>query len=372
MAFSPEVKSDVKTIGPEYTPIQEEISAQTASKVPFLCFGTVRKCLDSQHAGRLEVDCPAFPEGPQPCDYVSPVGGGDYGFFALPGIGATVLVGQAPFADPPTKYFWMGCLYTAGTDFQGDVKTQPYFKSKDHDPTGRQMTRSEVKDDGRMDSELHSGYGCPNAVTTYGTNDLPDSFILKHPAGHSISLTDKKSDVTINEIKLKTAENKRVIMSDAPAESEGECIWLIDENKNQIRITSIGEEGSSYPDDSVVTKAGKNIEQISQEGSIENRVMKGDGDIEIENQGTGDIVISAFNGKINLEAATNITLECGASLIELTPQGMTIKTPNINLLGTTGDVKANGISLVGHKHIDDIGGPIPDGLMPSITSPPVP
>lgn len=351
-------KSEVRALGKDYTPIQEEIYAQTANKVPFLAFGKVTQCLDLEHAGRLVVDSPAFAHGPMQCDYVSPIGGGGYGFFALPGIGATVLVGSVPFSDPPTKYFWMGCLYAAGTEESDTLRTQPYIFG-DLDPNGRQLSRTEVKDDdsGPISDGVRSTYGIPNSQSTYGTNDLPDSYVFKHPCGHVISMGDKRSDVLVNEIKLKTAENKRIILSDAPPAAGGECIHLVDENNNSIRITSQG-DGKSIGDNSIITEAKQDIDLISKEGSIGHTVSdKSKGNIDLANAGTGDITLDAMQGKVFIDAQTSITLSVGASTIEITESGINISAPNISINGNSGDVVVFGTSLVGHYHIGNKGIP---------------
>tara|TARA_R110000824_G_scaffold9681_4_gene42985 strand:+ start:369 stop:1448 length:1080 start_codon:yes stop_codon:yes gene_type:complete len=351
-------KSEVKALGKDYTPIQEEVASQTANKIPFLAFGTVTQCLDLEHAGRLVVDSPAFAHGPMSCDYVSPVGGGGYGLFALPGIGATVLVGSVPFNDPPTKYFWMGCLYAAGQEQSDTVRTQPYYVG-DLDPNGRQLPRTEVKTDGLGPTTdlVQSTYGVPDAGSIYGTNDLPDSYIFKHPCGHVISMSDKRADVLINEIKLKTAENKRIILSDAPPAAGGECIQLVDENENSIRITSQG-DGKDIGDNSIIAESGQDIDLITKEGQLGLTVTdKSKKNIEISNAGTGDITLDALQGKIRIEADTSITLAVGGSTITITKTGIDISANIINVKGNAGDVLVATKSLVGHHHIGNKGVP---------------
>ena len=351
-------KSEVKAFGKEYTPIQEEIATQTADKTPFLAFGTVTQCLDIEHSGRLIVDSPAFAHGPMACDYVSPIGGGGYGFFALPGIGATVLVGSVPFNDPPTKYFWMGCLYAAGQEQSDTLRTQPYYVGQ-LDPNGKQLSRTEVKDDdsGPISDFVQTTYGVPNAANTYGTNDLPDSYVFKHPCGHVISMSDKRSDVLINEIKLKTAENKRLIMSDAPPAAGGECIQLVDENNNSIRITSQG-DGKTIGDNSIIAEAKQDIDLISKEGFIGHTVSsESKGNIELSNAGTGDITLDALQGKVRIDADTSITLAVGGSTITISKSGIDISANKITINGNSGDVVVATKSLVNHKHIGNKGAP---------------
>lgn len=340
-----------------FTPRQQEVSPLPPSNISFT-FGIVKKCMDTQKSGRLMVDI-GLPEDVE-CEYVSPIAGAGYGLFAVPGIGATVLVGKSPHADPPTKYFWMGCLYADVVE-QGDMKTQPYLVSDTLDPNKTQCIRTEVMEDGFDDGEPKSTYGVPNArrPEVYGTNNLPDSFILKHPAGHSISLTDKKSDVLINEIKLKTAEGKRFIMSDSPADV-GEFMSLIDENNNHITILS---ENSSNPN-SITVRAGMDIEVESTGGDIYQGISTGAGDFSIVNGGRGDIYVKSYEGNVEILAEKSILLKCGCSTLQITPSGIDIKANNINVrgsltnvtgdttnvTGSSGDANIGGISLVSHTH----------------------
>ena len=250
----PDRKTELKELGANYTPIQEKIAAQLATKTSFLAFGVVEETLDLERAGRIRVRCSAFPRGVEVCDYVSPVAGGDYGLFAVPGIGATVLVGQTSFHDPPTGYFWLGCLYSAASQSCDTLKTQPYHVDKE----GKQLSRSVVKDDGEeITDDLKMSYGVPDEKYVYGTNNLPDSFVLKHPGGHALFMTDKKSAQTeVKEIRLKSAENKRLILSDGPPSAGGKNIILSDENNNQIRITShANPQLKEVTDDSIIIQA---------------------------------------------------------------------------------------------------------------------
>jgi hypothetical protein len=334
----------------EITPVQSEVEATNIEEDSTLAFGTVTKTWDKSHAGRIDVESDAFPGETITCDYVSPVGGAGYGFFALPGIGATVLIGRVPWSNPPVRYFWMGCLYAAGQEQSPTLRSHPYKRGE---PS--QVSRNEVLDDGSTPDETPIvSHGIPNEKAVYQDNNLPDSFVLKHPAGHYLSLTDKNTgERSINEIKLKTAENKVIRLSDAPPSDGGECIHLIDENKNQIKITSLGDNP-----DSIVTEAGKNIETCSWEGSISQTVSPlSEGDIEIENMGYGDISVKAFDGHISLDAWKGITLTCGSSKIELTPTGININCTNINVIGGTGDVNVQGISHVGHLHLGNLAAP---------------
>ena len=340
------------------TPTQEEVSAETTvTGFRGLGFGLVTQCMDTQKSGRIKVQSDVFPEGPQTCDYVSPIAGAGYGLFAVPGIGSVVLVGKNPYNDDHPNNFWLGCLYAAGQREIPGAKSQPYVLGD-----AKQLIKSEVKDSGEPTGDGPTvSFGVPNEADVYKDNDLPDSFILKHPAGHSVTLENKNTpERQINEIKLKTAGNKRLIMSDAPADSGGEVIHLIDENDNQIKITSIGKEASQ--NDSIVTRAIGHIETTSEEGQQQHIVGKeSTSDYSITNAGKGNITITCNNGEMVLDAAKSITLRCGGSTITLTPTGIDINTNTLNIKGGTGDVDVAGVTLRKHRH------PIAGGSSAGIT-----
>ena len=283
-----------------------------------------------------------FGDKPVPCDYVSPIGGAGYGLVAVPGIGATVLVGNSPFSDPPCNAFWMGVLYAPGQEQMPSIRSQPY--------ENKIIERTEVADDGSVAPEKIVSHGIPNMNQVYQDNNLPESFVLKHPAGHAISLTHKvTSEREINEIKLKTAENKRIVMSDAPGNAAGDSILLIDENKNFIKISSDDDDNPN----SIVTEAKENIETTSFGGKIEHTISpKSTGDYSITNAGSGDVDISADQGHITLESAKSITLKCGGSSITLDPTSISIKAPVLTITGGTGDVSVRGTTLLTHVHVD--------------------
>jgi hypothetical protein len=347
----------------EETPVQEEVTQESAP-VPAtgLAFGMVTQCLDEERAGRIKVQSLKFGKEPQTCDYVSPIAGAGYGLFAVPGIGSVVLVGENPYSDTHAKYFWLGCLYAPGQREVPGLKSQPYIFGKGHEA---QMVKTEVDDDGKpLPNNPTVSFGVPNEGSVYQDNDLPDSFVLKHPAGHSISLTDKNSpERKTNEIKIKSAQNKRLILSDAPAEgSGGERITLSDENGNSICIATEAAKAEKPPltADSINTFAKGNINVDSVEGHIDHTISKkSQGDYIISNAGTGNIDIGADNGHVIIDAKAGITLTCGSCSIKMTPN-------SINITGPTGDVVIDSTSLNKHTH------PTMVGPVPGVTSPPVP
>ena len=74
MALEGGMKPEVGAVDSAFTPVQEEIASQTAEKQITMAFGTVERCDDSEHSGKIKVKCAAFPKGAEWCDYVSPIG----------------------------------------------------------------------------------------------------------------------------------------------------------------------------------------------------------------------------------------------------------------------------------------------------------
>jgi len=324
------------TLG-DQTPVQEEITSQTGTGSSFFALGTVTQTLDGQKSGRIKVKSVAFPDGPQDCDYVSPIGGAGYGFFAVPGIGATVLIGKTPFSDPPNQNFWFGCLYAAGQRDLPNTKTQPYILGDE-----TQLPKNEVMDNGEpAPTDPEVGYGVPNESDVYRDNNLPDSFVLKHPKGHSLTMSDKNtSERQINEIKLKSGGNKRVILSDSPAGAGGGNILLIDENHNQVRITSEGYKGIT--DNSIITSVGGNVEVDTKSGSMSHTISNESiHNFSIDNLGSGNVDLTAHNGHITLNAESGISLLCGSCSIEISPDKITINGPTVQMTGNQLDLDAD-------------------------------
>ena len=343
-------KADAQARGKDFTPIQAEVESQIANKNSFLAFGTVEGTRDAQNSGIIWVRSAAFGTADaQPCSYVAPVGGGGSGFFAIPGLGATVLIGSTSFTDPVCKYFWMGCLYAAGGTEQQNSKSQPYFT----DEARKNLVRTVVDDGDDTGDEEKDTPGNPDAQEVYGTSDTPDSYIIKHPSGHKFVMSDINNEIVKKEILLKTAENKRLILSDSPPSAGGDNIILIDENDNQIRISSLGNKDKDIGPDSIIAQATGDIDLISLENGVEiTATARSDKNIEINNAGTGDIVIDSKGGAVTINAAATgeIALKCGASTITMTATSISIDSPAVNITGSTGDVMVMAKSLVTHVH----------------------
>jgi len=303
----------------------DEESAQVESAPPAVefDFGTVYSCEDPNSGGALVVVAPMFGDKPTKCDYVSPVAGANYGFFALPGIGATVLVGRITSKETPTRSFWMGCLYSTNTAASPSMRLQPYTKNDQN-----QLPRTEVDDSGTPEQVTDTlSHGVPNQGSVYADNGLPDSWVFKHPCGHFIEMTQKRgSQRIVDEIKIKTAGGKKIIFDDA-----GDTITIIDENDNSIQITSEGDNK-----DSIVSTCGGNYEVYSKTGKMEGIIGPDSaGDYTVDVVGKGSILLTAHEGVIKLASPKGITLQCGDSTIKLNPNGITIKGNLVSIEANT-------------------------------------
>lgn len=89
-------------------------------------------------------------------------------------------------------------------------------------------------------------------------------------------------------------------------------------------------------DDSLKIDSGGQTVEISQDRSV--TIQSGDDTLTIE---SGDRTVQASGGAITIEAATGITLKCGASSIEITPSGISIKSTQINA-AADGDMELAG------------------------------
>jgi hypothetical protein len=277
-------------------------------KDPILFLGTVLNCKDADHAGKLLVDAKPFGDTPRWVHCTQPVAGAGYGMLAIPGIGATVVVAKNQVvSDPPCDYVWLGCVYVPVTVAR-DVKSQPY------DRNAADLTYDEVPDDGSdvSDDRFERSYGTPNTggvdSNTYHDNNVPDTFIIKHPSGHLIAMTCKHvPGKHIDEIKFKTHGNKRIILSDAAPADGGEKIHLIDENDNQIKILS---NDTDNPD-SCEGLFGKNIYWTSKEGEVHHFIEGGKGDFTIENGGSGNVNIKVHKSHLKISTAKNTDIVAG-------------------------------------------------------------
>jgi hypothetical protein len=331
------------------TPAQREASFGKTTATPTFGFGTVKACGDSDKAGQLLVQADIFGPLPVPCSYVSPIGGGGAGLFALPGIGATVLCANIPSNNPPVENVWMGCLYKDGQVIPDSYISQPYSKL---DTEVARNYLSEKQPPRGQPTGASVGAGVPNQDVIYADNNLPNSYVFQHPAGHSLRMTKKVTPQrNQNEIVVRSAMGKRLVISDAPADKGGNAIQLLDADNNGISIYT----ESTAP--SVVTETEGNIVQTSKQGDITSTIPATAKDAAVTTTNgsfNGHIGVSSIgeNGTINLTASKEILLQVGGTSIKITEDGLTINAPKVNITGGQGsELSLAGIPFTTHNHV---------------------
>lgn len=283
-----------KSISFDTPVIAQQRAEQSPKAETFLALGKVLSNKDASNGGRLLVQSKALGTEPIWVDCVSPGAGAGYGLFTPPGIGATALIAKIPSADPPVKYVWLGCLYTT-------VQMSDGLRSQPNDLTETSIVKGESGGD--LSDEPRLSVGIPNEFEVYGEDNTPDSWVFKHPCGHTFQLTRKvTTDRYVDEIKLKTSGNKKIIMSDAPADAGGECILLIDENENAVKIQS------EHPDNpnSLDIVMGKNVSILSKAGNIEHTISRGSGNYSVDVLSTGNIELSVHKGSMFTQVNKNL------------------------------------------------------------------
>jgi len=315
-----------------FEPILDHVKDNQPSQDFGLALGTVISLRDVSNGGRILVRCKTFfGDSAKEIEYSAPGAGAGYGFFSPPGKGATVVIAKLPLSEPAVRYVCLGGVYTPFAHTQS-VRTQPYGTANDD------LIKEEVSDDSNDAPIINDGI--PDAFESYAGNNQPDIWSIKHPCGHGMILGRKvTSDINQNEIRLKTAGDKKIIMSDAPYNSGGDKIQLIDENKNSIAIHT---DDDSDPN-SLQININENILVDTKTGSIEHTISsKSKGDYAVENHGFGDINHTAAKGNISQEAAKTITLTAGGKAKIIMSANAIILTTG----GTTMTITDSGVDIV--------------------------
>ncbi len=348
--------------GTATTAAQREAAFGQTTQAPTFGFGIVKGCSDSEKGGQLMVLADIFGPLAVPCAYVSPVGGGGAGFFALPGIGATVLCANIPSTNPPVQNVWMGCLYPEGSVIPESYVTQPYSK------TEREVSKfytPEITPPRGKPTQLAVGAGVPNQDVIYLDNNLPNSYVFQHPAGHSFRMTKKVTrHRNQNEIVVRSAMGKRLVLSDAPADKGGNSLQLLDENDNGLSIYT----QSTAP--TVKIETDGDIVQKTRVGDITSTISADAKDASIESTNAGinsHIGVSSIgdSGTLNLTASKEIILQVGGSQIIMTENAITINATKLNITGGDGsDITLAKVPFVDHTHGVTVN--IPDSTLNTI------
>jgi hypothetical protein len=282
----------------------------------------------------------------------------------VPGIGATVLVATIPSKNPPVTNVWMGCLYPAGQMTPKSFISQPFAK------TDVEVAKNEVPEytpPRGVSNAATAGAGCPDEDTIYADNNLPNSYVFKHPAGHSLRMTKKITpERNQDEIVIRTALGKRLCLSDAPASFGGNSLQLLDSDNNGLSIYT------QTPEPVIQVETVGDINTISRAGDINNTIgaaAKGKKIRLTNGSSNGHIGVSGLgiNGTIDLTATKSITLSVGNSKITIASEKISIDTPNIQITGQQGsEMSLGGVTFSNHSHLTTMNVPA-DGIAISST-----
>ena len=375
--------------------------------------GTVIKSEDSSRAGMLVIkadkELGLVTDDTVTASMASPNVGGGYGFAQIPGVGSRVLftdLSKNGEDDTPQKYVWF-----ASTTFPiMQTKGRNVLANSTTDPEDFAEPRAEIEAlPPEADSGLKTDCGIPNLGSIYGDNNLPQAAVWKAPPGHFLQFSNKVTDFGTHDVAtlLMNASGKYIKLDDGPPTEGMDRITISDEmgefGGNRIEIKT----GDPDKPNSILAQCRQDQDYISIQGSQIMAITTGEGAQIRENMATGgihdiaytadhtitaetdivrtsktgditevaeegDISITSDTGTIDLTAKQVITFTCGDSVIEMTPTGINITSPNITINGTTsismtaptgnivfdaGDVLATSISLVTHKHIGNLGAP---------------
>jgi hypothetical protein len=295
---------------------------------------------DRDHGGVIRVVHPDLNAGNEfPAYYASPFGGSDYGFFAVPGKGADVLVTEVDGVDGTKMWVWFASVYLPGKVSRSDVVMDA------HDRSNSSKLRQYREGDNYADVPDSVGFGNPNPDDSYGDNDLPEKYILKSPKGHSLELAEKNTGkVNHNYAKLESASGKKLILDDNPAnaakginplsftnprnpnsnvriEYKGNKILLVDAMGNRVVIDQTNQTAEIF---------AKNGTQVHSEGglvSLKAENPKSFGQVEVGNHSIGNTKVYANQGSADIFGQLGFSI-----MAEFTPA----LTPAPAIVGTTG------------------------------------
>lgn len=339
----------------------------------------------------------------------APNTGGDQGFTSIPGTGSYVLFvdvhamcqGSELETNLQHKYVWLGALATQTMLTQNQsIVANDALNADDYDSTQKDYLARDPQTKG-----LLVAHGTPEEGMLYDSDSQPRKSIWKFLSGHKIvmaKLVDAVLGRNENSLRVQTAGGKYLRLDDGPAQMHMDRITIRDENKNRLEIRTGGDRPNSFlletgQDHEFTTLRGcqhmtimgaSNGDQIRDNlgtGDVRDHVHQGNyrltaykdinrtshtgditelcekGDITYKT-GTGDINIYSAAGmdvdagdSITVDSPTDIKLTCGASTIVMTPASIVITSPNVSIVGGTGDAFINGISLVTHKHLGNHG-----------------
>ena len=340
--------------------------------------------------------------------------GAGQGIFSMPGVGTMVMFTRATEAlgslnnhlrnsDNPYEWVFVGALTSQNIQRRGESSVSD---DKNNADEGNDTQKDHLQRDPLVKNIIVDS-GVPEAGLVYADNHLPQQDVWKHKCGHKYVMSHKITDKGRhdNSILLQTAIGKKLHIDDGPAETKMDRITITDEHQNRIIIRT----GGDNPDSSTIhtirnqdytTEKGSQVMTIMPgasekslmrrdqlgAGNMEDFVAQADyrltveknilrishnGDIE-ERADTGSIAYNSTLAAISLEAATSITLTCGASTITMTPAAIAIDSPTVTISGMKAAILSSSLDILStttltgvtgtlnaHQHTGNLGAPTP-------------
>ena len=340
--------------------------------------------------------------------------GAGQGIFSMPGVGTMIMYTRAAEAltalnallktsDTPYEWVYIGALPSQNIQRRG-------MSSISDDKNNTDECNDTQKDFLQRDPFMNNvivDLGIPQAANIYADNFLPQQDIWKHKCGHKFVMSNKITDKGRHDksMLLQTPLGKKVHIDDGPASEKMDRITITDEHKNRLVIRT----GGSNPDSSTIhtirnqdytTERGSqvmkimpaapkeslmrrdqlgagdmldNVAQANYRLTAEKNILRisYNGDIE-ERADTGSIAYNSTLAAISLEAATSITLTCGASTITMTPAAIVIDAPQVTISGASASILSTSLGITSittlsgvtgtlntHQHTGNLGAPTP-------------
>lgn len=279
---------------------------------------------DAKKGGNIIVTCPEI-NGDKTFSVkmAAPFGGAGYGFFAVPGEGALVLITKTAHG-----WVWFSCVYEPTIEPGGKpIITQPRGKGSE---AQKREDEDHLAKRGREEGDpMQRTRGIPEGFLAYEGNQLPEQYIWKTPKGNKIIMSEKHtSENEEKHITIQTPGGKRIILDDADPRTEvgtepsvpyhqtGDRIIIADGDEweeeggpNRIWIQSTA--GAAGVEDSIQVYARNSLFLEAREGNINMTVL--DSDVEdahilITNLASGNLEIDIEEGDIAAAAKYRICM----------------------------------------------------------------
>ena len=254
----------------------------------------------------------------------APFGGKGHGVMGPVTASSTVICAEVEVDayEPPTKeLYWFGVAQSNKFSFPKD------------------------SDASILDNKLKLESSLPGGVESYATDDTLSKTVLRSPIGHRLELSEiaetHPNDIKIQKdyVLLTTNSNKKVLL-DAGVGPGMDKIVISDEKVpgNHIVIQTGNTPGTLGPESMLIECTG-NMHINSRAGQLDINVdSKSSSNINIVNNGTGDVTMQCKNGDTYITSdglikvdSTDIQVNASNTLELNADTSMTLKSPRIDL-----------------------------------------